>query len=101
MGHTGRWIKIILICLAAAFVALFTLQNLGRVSDLSLNLWFVAYKLKTPQPIPFMLLIAFGAGLLFAGFFGSLQRMALQRKLNNFERENVRAGLREPDDDWT
>jgi uncharacterized integral membrane protein len=101
VGHSGRWIKLILLCLAAAFVALFTVQNMGRESELSLNLWVVAYKLKAPVPIPYMLLTAFGSGLLLAGFLGIIQRMGLARKLRDLEQDTARSSLREPDDDWT
>ena len=86
---------------AAAFLALFTIQNLGRTSELSLDLWIVAYKLSQPQPIPFMLLAAFGAGLLLAGFLGIFQRMGLAKRIRELEREAATAGLKAPDDDWT
>ena len=101
MGNTGRWLKLTVLFLAAAFVALFTIQNLGRTSDLSINLWLVAYKLKTPQPIPYMLLFAFGSGLLLAGFLGTLNRMGLQRRLRDLERESARSNISNQDDDWT
>ena len=101
MRHTGRLFNLILICLAAALVVLFTIQNLGRVSDLSLNLWVVAYKLKTPQPIPYMIIASFGSGLLLAGFLGTFQRISLQRRVRELEREAAKSSLRQPDDDWT
>ncbi len=101
MGNTGRWFKLIVLLLAAAFLALFTIQNLGRTSDLSINLWLVAYKLKAPQPIPYMLLFAFGSGLLLAGFLGTINRMGLQRRLREIERDAARANLSNQDDDWT
>ena len=101
MGNTGRWFKLIVLFLAVAFVALFTIQNLGRTSDLSINFWIVAYKLKVPQPIPYMLLFAFGSGLLLAGFLGTLNRMGLQRRLRELERETARSNLSSQDDDWT
>ena len=101
MGTTGRWIKLFVLCLAAAFIALFTIQNLSRTSDLSLNLWVVAFKLKTPQPIPFMLLASFGSGLLLAGFFGILNRMGLQRRLREAEGQAARNSAQPSEDDWT
>ena len=102
VGHAGRWIKLIVLGLAVAFIALFTIQNLGRTSDLSLNLWVVAYKLKEPQPIPYMLLAAFGSGLLIAGILGSLNRLGVQRKLRTLEQEAARSHVGAPaQDDWT
>ena len=101
MGNSGRWLKLIGLILAAAFAALFTVQNLGRTADLSLNLWVVAYKLKTPQPIPYMLLTAFGSGLLVAGLLGMINRLGLQRKVRELEREVIRTNAAPTPDDWT
>lgn len=101
MGHSGRWIKLILLVFAAAFLALFTVQNLSRTSELSLDLGLVAYKLAEPQPIPYMLLTAFGAGLLLAGFLGIFQRMGMTKQIRNLERDAATAGLKAPEDDWT
>ena len=100
MGTTGRWFILLVIVATAALGSLFTVQNLGRVTDLSLNLWVVAFALKTPQPIPYLLWGAFGSGLLIAGTIGTAQRSALQRKLRKMEQEAMNATPRATDDDW-
>ncbi len=101
MGNTGRWFSIAVLILTAAFGGLFTIQNGERVSDLTLNLWVVAFQLKDPQPIPYLLWAAFGIGLVLSGTVGSIQRMALQRKVRELEQDVARASLRASDDDWT
>ena len=101
MGISGRWIAILLLLFTAAVGALFTIQNVERVTDLSLNLWVVAFQLQGPQPIPYLLWGAFGGGLLLAGGVGTIQRMGLQRRVRDLEQEVARASLRTTDDDWT
>ena len=101
MGHAGRWFILIVLGLAAAVGSLFTIQNSERVSDLTLNLWVVAFQLDTPQPIPYLLWGAFGAGLLLAGGLSSAQRISLQRRVRDLEQDVARAGLRASDDDWS
>jgi uncharacterized integral membrane protein len=101
VGHTGRWFILIVLVLAAAVGALFTIQNGSRVSDLSLDLMVVAYQLKNPAPIPYMLWAAFGSGLLLAGSWGTFQRLGLQRRVRDLEQEVARNSLRAQDDDWT
>ncbi len=101
MGHIGRWFLLIVLVCAVAVGALFTIQNSMRVTDLSLNLWVVAFELKQPQPIPYLVIGAFGLGLIVAGALSSLNRLGLQRKVRELEREVARASMRAPDDDWT
>ena len=100
MGTTGRWFILLVIVAAAALGSLFTVQNLERVTDLSLNLWVVAFALKAPQPIPYLLWGAFGSGLLIAGTIGTVQRSSLQRRLRKMEQEAMNATPRATDDDW-
>ena len=101
MGHTSRWFLLIVLVLAVAVGALFTLQNSMRLTELSLNLWFVAFQLEDPQPIPYLLLGSFGGGLILAGAIGTFNRMSLQRRVRDLEQEVARASLRTADDDWT
>ncbi len=101
MGRSGRLFKLILLLLAAAFLALFTVQNIGRTSVLSLDLGVVAYQLAAPQPIPYIVLASFGTGLLLAGFLGIFQRMALAKHIRKLEREATTASLKAAEDDWT
>lgn len=101
MSKTGRWFTLFVLLLAAALGGLFTVQNLNRVTDLSLNLWVTAFQLQAPLPVPHLIWGSFGAGLLIAGSFGTFQRMALQRRVRELEQEVARASLRSTDDDWT
>lgn len=101
MGTSGRLAKLILLLVAAAFLALFTIQNIDRTSVLTLDLGVVAYALAEPQPIPFMVLAAFGTGLLVAGFLGIYQRLVLAKRIRELEREVATAGLQAADDDWS
>ena len=101
MGTTGRWLFLLVIVATAALGTLFTVQNLERVTDLSLNLWIVAFALKTPQPIPYLLWGAFGGGLLIAGSIGIIQRSVLQRRIRSLEQDAVRAAPQSTGDGWT
>lgn len=101
MSSTGRWFTLIVIVVAAALGALFTLQNIERVTHLSLDMWVTAFQLKAPQPVPYLLWGAFGAGLLLSGTLGSIQRLGQQRRIRELEQELARASLRTADDDWS
>lgn len=101
MGHTSRWFLLIVLVLAVAVGGLFTIQNSMRLTDLSLNLWVVAFELEQAQPIPYLLIGAFGGGLILAGALGSFNRMALQRRVRELEQEVARSSVRSSDDDWT
>ena len=101
MGQVGRWFILIVLVPTVALGALFTIQNSSRVTDLSINLWVVAFELAEPQPVPFLILGAFGAGLILAGALGSFNRMGLQRKLRELERQAAQSNTRTTDDDWT
>jgi uncharacterized integral membrane protein len=101
VGHTSRWFLLIVLVLAVAVGGLFTVQNSMRVTELSLNLWVVAFQLEDPQPIPYLLLGAFGGGVILAGAIGSFNRLGLQRRVRELEQEAARSSLRKPDDDWT
>ena len=101
MGNTGRWFLLIVLVATVAVGALFTIQNSARVTDLSLNLWMVAFELKEPLPIPYLLIGSFGGGLVLAGALGSLNRMGLQRRIRDLEQQAARSAVRGTDDDWT
>ena len=68
MGLRG-WSFLLLSLLALGVGALFWLQNSLRLVDLSLDLYFVAFKLQEPAPLPSVLLFAFGLGLLVGMLF--------------------------------
>jgi hypothetical protein len=98
----GRIVSYALLIIALVIGVLFTVQNLERTSDLSLDLWLVAYHLAEPQPIPYLLWGALGVGLIIAGAAGVLMRMGVQRRVRELEQQVARANLSStPDDDWT
>jgi uncharacterized integral membrane protein len=92
------WISLILVLLVGA---MFTVQNLDRTSDLSLDLYLVAYHLSEPMPVPYLLWGAFGLGLLVAGAWEVVSRLGLHRHIRDLEQQQTRANLTNPDDDWT
>lgn len=55
---------LVLSLLVLALGGLFYVQNSLRVVDLSLNLGLFAFKLQEPAPVPLLLLVTFGVGLL-------------------------------------
>ncbi len=102
MNRTTRYVCIGLIACMLAIGVLFTVQNLERTSDLSLDLYVVAYHLSEPQPVPYLLLGAFGIGLVLAGLWGLVMRMGIQRRVRDLEQQVARASLSTAsDDDWT
>ena len=101
MTRAGRIIALILVLAAVGVGALFTVQNGGRTTDLSLDLWLVAYHLEEPQPIPHLLWAAFGGGLLIGGVWGLLGRMGAGRRMRDLEDQVSQPGYAPSDDDWT
>ena len=101
MGKASRWVILIGIVFAVAIGVLFAIQNSMRLTTLSLNLWVVAFELKDPQPIPYLVIGAFGAGLVLAGALGSMNRMSLQRRVRELEHDVARGSVRTTDDDWS
>ena len=65
--------------------AMFTLQNADRVSDLSLNLGFVAWKTDGPQPVPLLMLVSAAVGLLVGGGWGVASSWSSSRRAERAE----------------
>jgi hypothetical protein len=59
-----HWVMVAVLLVAAVPAALFTIQNSGWEAQLSLDLFFGAWKLKEAMPVPHLMWIAFGTGLL-------------------------------------
>jgi len=85
---------------AVAVAALFTVQNSGRTTDLSLDLWVKAFHLQEPQPIPYLLWAAFGIGLLVGGTWGLMGRVGSGSSDDDADRDES-AAYNPADDDWT
>ncbi len=101
MSRAGRIITLVIILMAVAVGVLFTIQNGGRTTDLSLDLWMVAYHLDEPQPIPHLLWAAFGAGLLVGGTWGLVGRMGSGRRARAPEEQDAEHVYDASEDDWT
>lgn len=59
-----RIIGLVLAACLTALVALFFIQNSGRTVDLSYDLYFAAWHLRTPQPVVLLLGGTFLGGML-------------------------------------
>lgn len=92
----ARWTLLVIVLLLLGAVTLFTVQNLERTSDLSFDLWVWAGHLKRPQPVPYLLLSAFGLGLILGGGWGLLGRMRSATRMAELEQEVARSSLRSP-----
>lgn len=90
-----KWFLLLLIVTVGAA---FTVQNMGRTTALSLDLYWAAWKLAQPVAVPVLIWSSFGAGLLLAGTWGWLRGVALERKVRRLEHE---AAFNVPKDDWT
>jgi hypothetical protein len=59
-----RWLMLVVFVIAAIPAALFTVQNANWVAQLSLDLQLGAWILKEPMPVPHLMWMSFGVGLL-------------------------------------
>lgn len=58
-----RVLLLILLVIVAVPAALFTIQNLGWTAQLSIDFHFWASRLKGPMPVPYLMWISFGVGI--------------------------------------
>ena len=89
----GRWTLLIVVLLITGLLALFVVQNLGRTTDLSLDLWFGAWHLSRPVPVPTLLLGTFLAGLCTSGAWALVSHMGASRRIDLLEQDLARASL--------
>ena len=59
-----RWMLLIVLLLVPIPAALFTIQNANWTAQLSLDLHVWASQLKAPMPVPHLMWMSFGVGLL-------------------------------------
>ncbi len=88
-----RWILLVVVLLVVGLATLFTVQNLGRTTDLSLDLWVWAAHLRQPVPVPYLLLACFGSGLLLGGAWGLVAKMSSASRIADLEQDVARASL--------
>ncbi len=96
-------IIMLVVALIVVFIGvLFTLQNGGRMSDLSLSFGFAgaAFKLADPVPVPALMWASFAVGLSVGGGWGLLQRFTTGQKLRELQRKLARASATGSSDPW-
>lgn len=60
----ARILLLVLLVIVAVPATLFTIQNLGWTAQLSVDLHVWASRLKAPMPVPYLMWISFGVGIL-------------------------------------
>ncbi|MDG1482112.1 MAG: hypothetical protein P8R54_21145 [Myxococcota bacterium] len=96
-------IVMLVVVLIVVFIGvLFTLQNGGRVTDLSLSFGFsgAAFQLANPLPVPLLMWSAFGVGLSLGGGWGLFQRFTSGQQLREMQRKLARASATGSNDPW-
>lgn len=100
----SRWILLVVVLLVVGLLALFTVQNLGRTTDLSIDLWVWAAHLRQPVPVPLLMLGAFALGLLLGGTWGVAGRLTASSRIARLEqdlaRHNPKPSAADRDDPW-
>lgn len=96
MSRMG-WFRLALLLVAGVILAAFYLQNSLRVSELSLDLGFVAWKLAVAQPVPLLMGISLFAGALPFGIWGWWRGLALQAQIRQLRQELANAPDRRKD----
>lgn len=86
MTTTG-WLKLLSLLLTATVLYAFYMQNSLRTAELSLDLWFAAWKMTRPAPVPALIGGAFAAGLLVAGGWGWVRGLQLQGQIRRLQQE--------------
>lgn len=84
---------LVVLALVLGTATLFTLQNLSRVTGLSLSLGLWGVQLAAPLPVPYLLWIAFGLGILLGSVWAVYERVAAGRKVHDLQRKLSRASL--------
>lgn len=79
-----RWTVAVVGAALILVAVMFTVQNLGRTTELSLDLWVVAWRLRQPVPVPVALWIALGSGFVLGAalvlFQGSRARSRARQR---------------------
>ena len=91
--NTVRWAALVVVLLVITVAVLFTIQNSGRTTDLSLDLWVAAFHLKEAMPLPVLLWTTFGVGVLGGCVVGVRMRSGAMRKIRDLEQQLARASL--------
>jgi uncharacterized integral membrane protein len=94
-----RWVKLVLLLLVALVATAFTLQNLTWTAPLQLNLGVVAWRLSQPAPVPALMWLSFGIGLLGATVVFGGRAWRLSSRVKQLEQEMTLASTRKNEKD--
>ena len=89
-----RWVKLVLLLVVALIAAAFTVQNSTWTAPLQLDLWVVAWKLARPAPVPALMWVSFGTGLLGATLVFGARAWRLSSRVKQLEQELTLASSR-------
>ena len=97
------WTTLILGSLVILVGYLFYVQNSLRLVDLSLDLYFTAWKLSSPVPVSALAYASFGTGLLLGLVLLALPWRRATRRVTDLEERLARSGSAPPSggDLWT
>lgn len=87
MGRSTLVAVVVILLLAVG--ALFVVQNSARSTQLSLDLGVAAWQLERPVPIPALIGVCFGAGLLVGAGSVGLRMMRLSSRIRQLEQQVV------------
>lgn len=96
------WLKLTAVTLVVLVLAMFVAQNMGRSTTLSIDLYFVAWRLSSPVAIPVLMGLCLGFGAVVAGGWGRLRTRAAVREAERLRDELAvaRARASSPAGDW-
>lgn len=87
-----RWLIFTLVALGIAIIAAFTIQNSGRTVDLSLDLWFAAWKLSKPASASALVWGSFLTGGGLVAGWALLRQRGLSRRIRQLEQQIALSG---------
>ena len=97
-----HWVLLGLTLCVVSVAALFTVQNSGRTTDLSLDLYFWAWHLERDVAVPYLLWGTLGGGFLFGAIAGRVSGRGTSASRSYTAPTSSGYGTAPvSDDDWT
>ncbi len=94
-----KWVWLTLATLLVVVLTAFTLQNGAYRAPLQLDLWFAAWRLRSPVSVSVLMWSSFGAGALIAGAALGIWGMRLGQRVRQLEQE-IAMGSARGKDPW-
>lgn len=91
-----RYAKLTAVGLVVLCVACFTVQNSSRTTQLSFDLYFGAWKLVDPAPVPMLMWGSFLLGAVVVWTYTLGKSMTLSRRVRQLEQEMALSGRAHP-----